>query len=731
SQHNKIIYTYDKLLRPAKKIYRENKGDKTLIEQQIYDSFSRVVKKVYGSGMIRIFSYNPWGQVEMAKDSMNGKPLHDESFVYDADGNIIRLQRSDGENRQAIIHYRYDHMDNLVSMDCEGNNDLCPHDTTFSGKNLKTAPAIIQQNYKFTPLNRIAGVTEKLIDNSSPQWHSLSKTMYYVYANTKVPLRLTAINTKWNNQPYETHRFVYDVSGNMTIDGEGNKISYNLFNQIIKVINSTGMVSHYNYNGQGKEVEIVTEKGTRQMIYQGGKLNGEIVTDAANHLYRMSYPSAEIKTTDGMITSWNESNYKGDVIGILTQDKTSKQWSVQQHNVYSPYGMVWSYGKQKTTILYFQQTLKGFDGEITDAATGWQFLGDGHRTYNPSQRYFFSEDPDGDGYAFGSNNPIMKSDPSGNMPKWLGKVFSLANTVFSLGMSRAHNKFVLGIGRSLLWGAMAIPFGPTAIGLAFAAPATLTFASTVKPANKGLQQASMITGSVYAGALFVAGLIAIGAGIGSVAEGLLAGAGAGELEGSEEATVVITGAEVENEISTSIQNESELAESNASATANDNNDYVENVPGGERVVFGCGISKTLPCYHKYVDILTVSQEIAQLPNRWISLNNIEGAIEKIGVNVFDEILQEYSRDDYLQLAYISLRPGGRLFVMMNRTGGGEAWMSNYAAKGAQIFGEDNIDYVEDLRDIDKISERFGSDGINSWTYDKMLVFIKPVKCTTL
>ena len=331
----------------------------------------------------------------------------------------------------------------------------------------------------------------------------------------------------------------------------------------------------------------------------------------------------------------------------------------------------------------------------------------------------------------------MKSDPSGNMPKWLGKVFSLANTVFSLGMSRAHNKFVLGIGRSLLWGAMAIPFGPTAIGLAFAAPATLTFASTVKPANKGLQQASMITGSVYAGALFVAGLIAIGAGIGSVAEGLLAevgagaGAGAGELEGSEEATVVITGAEVENEISTSIQNESELAESNASATANDNNDYVENVPGGERVVFGCGISKTLPCYHKYVDILTVSQEIAQLPNRWISLNNIEGAIEKIGVNVFDEILQEYSRDDYLQLAYISLRPGGRLFVMMNRTGGGEAWMSNYAAKGAQIFGEDNIDYVEDLRDIDKISERFGSDGINSWTYDKMLVFIKPVKCTTL
>ncbi len=532
SKHNKIIYTSDRLLRPAEKTYQENAGNTTLLEQLVYDHFSRVVKKVYGSGMIRIFTYNPWGQVETIKDSINGKPLHTESFVYDANGNIIRLQRSDDQNHEAIMHYHYDRMDNLVSMNCDGDNTLCPHDTAFSGSNLKAAPVIIQQDYTFTRLNRIAGVTEKLIDTSSDQRHSLSKTMSYTYADTKAPLRLTAISTQWNNQQSDMHAFVYDTNGNMIIDGQGNKISYNSFNQITQVVNTAGVVSRYDYNGQGKEVKIITKNGIRQMIYQGGTLDGELVTDTANNIHRISYPSAETKTIDNTITEWNESSYKGDVIGIIKQDKASKQWTIQQHNVYSPYGMVWSYGKQETTVPAFQQILKGFDGEITDAATGWQFLGDGHRTYNPSQRYFVSEDPAGDGYAFGSNNPIMNSDPSGNIPHWIGKIFRIVSAVITLGMNNAHSHLLRGIGRSLIWAAMGLPFGPTlAIGLAFAAPATLAFASALEPANKGLQQASMITGRIYAGALFIAGVVAIGAGIGSAISGLLAGMGEGAFEG--------------------------------------------------------------------------------------------------------------------------------------------------------------------------------------------------------
>ena len=767
SQRNKIIYTLDKLVRPLEKTYQENNGNTTQIKQLFYDSFSRIIKEVYGSGMIRMLAYNPWGQVETVKDRINGKPLHTESFVYDANGNIIRLQRSDDKNHQATIHYRYDRLDNLVSMNCKGDYELCPHDTAVGGDKLKAAPAIIQQNYKFTRLNRLEGVTEKLIDTSSSQWHSLSKTMSYTYTNVKVPLRLTEISTKWNDQQSATHHLIYDIAGNMNIDSQGNKMIYNPFNQITQVINTVGLVSRYDYNGQGKEVKEVTKEGIRQMLYQGEVLSSEIVTDTANNLHRISYPSAEIKITDNKITDWNETNYKGDVISVLKQDKTSKQWTVQQHNVYSPYGMVWSYGKQKTTVPAFQQTLKGFDGEITDAATGWQFLGAGHRTYNPYQRYFVSEDPAGDGYAFGSNNPIMNSDPSGNMPKWLGKPFKLANTVFSLGMRMAHNKFIRGIGRSLMWGAMGLTLGSTvAIGQAFAAPTALAFASTVKPANKGLQKASMVTGRVFSGALFVAGLASIIAGIGAAAASIIGAAGGGligaEGEGvaanegllamAEALNNMSEGAEfeaianiLENSGEESLQyslnfeesgnsaNGSEMlaganinadmSESNESVAAGNANGWVEGIPKFKRAILGPSDIENIPVNSINTGVITFYD--CDIGGSGLLLNDpLEDITKVTGENVYDEILQIYIREDCLALAYAALKPGGRLHVIATDIDEAANWLFRYGRQGQGIFGEDKVGFIDETEIIQNIMRRFDAEDVDGWTYNIMMVFQK-------
>ena len=118
-----------------------------------------------------------------------------------------------------------------------------------------------------------------------------------------------------------------------------------------------------------------------------------------------------------------EKNYKGDITTIMSKvpqeknNETAPLYTLKQYNIYSPYGMKWHTGPTPSLPLY-QQTLIGFNDERTDPMTGWQSLGAGHRTYNPAQRYFLSEDPAGDGYAFASNNPIMNNDPGGNMPKW-------------------------------------------------------------------------------------------------------------------------------------------------------------------------------------------------------------------------------------------------------------------------------------------------------------------------
>ena len=385
--------------------------------------------------------------------------------------------------------------------------------------------------------------------------------------------------------------------------------------------------------------------------------------------------------------------------------------------------MVWSYGKQNTTVPAFQQILKGFNGEITDTATGWQFLGDGHRTYNPSQRYFFSEDPAGDGYAFGSNNPIMNSDPSGNMPKWLGKVFSLANTVFSLGMSISHNKFCRGIGRSLIWGAMAIPLGPTLMGLSFSVPAALSFASTVKPTNKGLQQASMMTGMIYAGALFVVGIAAIVTGIGTTA-GLI---GAAEAAGAvaEDPEILLTATidafqVIANPLTGYVPAMDELSEVMSSSEELDNSVYEsasklptgtydnesliedgeefraalerinrEYLPRVQKAIFGCGRGPDVVCDHE--GMTTFSEDLNQMPDFPVNLNQpLEEIMKTVGTNTYDIILQE-SKGDWSEVAYTALKPGGKFYVI--HPGGGndvDEWFSEYIDLCEDLFPETGV-----------------------------------------
>ena len=98
---------------------------------------------------------------------------------------------------------------------------------------LKNAPVITEQNYYFTPLNRLLRVHEQLQNSSQQQ--TLSKVTDYRYTDNSAPLRLQTISTNWNNHLSVIHHFNYDIMGNMTTDGEGNHIAYNAFNQILQV----------------------------------------------------------------------------------------------------------------------------------------------------------------------------------------------------------------------------------------------------------------------------------------------------------------------------------------------------------------------------------------------------------------------------------------------------------------------------------------------------------------
>ncbi|MCY4328858.1 MAG: RHS repeat-associated core domain-containing protein, partial [Endozoicomonadaceae bacterium] len=253
--------------------------------------------------------------------------------------------------------------------------------------------------------------------------------------------------------------------------------------------------------------------GLSYLFYCGNTLVNEKIINPEQDIHIIGYQGMA-KTMDGVISEYYQSSYKGDIIGVFRKNYNG-QYRFKQRNIYSPYGMVW-HKKSKTLPLY-QQTLQGFNGARTDPATGWQFLGNGNRTYNPTQHYFLSEDAAGDGYTFGSNNPVMNTDPSGNSSRWLGEAFKWAGYVSTLGLSALHQRWANITAAVIQTGCTIATLGAAVAGAGSAALAgvvtgaaaigSIPVAAAAIPANKGLNLAGKIIGmaemavSVAAGAL--------------------------------------------------------------------------------------------------------------------------------------------------------------------------------------------------------------------------------------
>lgn len=88
---------------------------------------------------------------------------------------------------------------------------------------------------------------------------------------------------------------------------------------------------------------------------------------------------------------------------------------------FSPYGELFSRKEAMTCI--------GFNGELREQTTGWYFLGNGYRVYNPRLMRFHSPDkfsPFGKGgmhaYMYCGGEPVMRADPTGE--GWLFELFA-------------------------------------------------------------------------------------------------------------------------------------------------------------------------------------------------------------------------------------------------------------------------------------------------------------------
>ncbi len=540
---NKYTSVHDRFGRVLQtNVVLHGKSKKIPLSTTTYDNlFGRVLSITNGMGIVRIFQYDNLGQVISTTDKYANTLLQKLSYSYDPEThNITSFTRTEGKE-SALYSYTYDKNTNsLTGVHCgvTGQPDkastLCPRDTDLSGSTLISAPIITDQQYTFDDWNNIKTVNEKLI---TVRGNKTGKVTNYTYARQITgnydPHRMIAFSSRWqtNSSTFSAvpKAISYDTLGRVVKDADGNSIHYNGFGQQDKFTNTkTGGYATYTYDANGHQIaeQPFDAKGKPlqqplYMTYQGDTITGQTQKDAGGITHTTAELAGIAHSEDGDITQWYLHDYKGDLIS--TFNSAGKRTS---DHVYSPYGMdnnLLSNSDQrlqgKLTLSsqtpWWQNHLPGFDDQMNDPVTGYQFLGGGYRAYNPIYRHFMSHDSYSpftkiNGYGFADNNPVMNTDPSGHLPQWLGYALGCLGVTMAIASAvvlpvvTAGYASVVAITSATLASMTLAPIG--------VATGALQIAGTAYPENKSLAitnesfgLASGLTTMYMAGGIIIAG----------------------------------------------------------------------------------------------------------------------------------------------------------------------------------------------------------------------------------
>ena len=383
---------------------------KPIISYQ-YDHYSRLSTQSYPGHIKTVYGYDDYNGLASLTHEQTNKTITAYTYTYNQDGTICTRTRTDATGQQAKETYTYDKNNNLVGYQCQGG--LCPQDQRHN--------TINSQRYTFDEANNIQSIQSSL---TTPQGKVIQNTTTYHYS-PQLPTRLVSYQN--SNQDYgNSPTLVYDKDGNMIQDDQYHLITYDRLGRTQAIHNAgqdTPIVT-YLYNGDNVQIgEQATKQSPLYFIYgQGQLLNSQQNNTQTRYLYAGKQRIA--KQANGTTTDYL-TDQGNSVIHLIQTDKDNQPKIIGSY-VYSPYGIESTIDQDKKAQ---SQKLFGFDGQLTDPHTGWQFLGKGYRAYNPLLHRFMSHDSMSpfdkggtNGYVFANNNPIMKFDPSGHVPKWLSPI---------------------------------------------------------------------------------------------------------------------------------------------------------------------------------------------------------------------------------------------------------------------------------------------------------------------
>jgi RHS repeat-associated protein len=366
-----------------------------------YSASGQLISLTYPDGQTVTRTYDGAGRLIAVTDWLG----HTTRFGYDPDGNLTSETYPNGVTENSA----FDDADELLSITYRAASatlDTFTYTRSSLGQvTAATAAGVLtqQQAYAYTPTGQLAsaGGGQYTYDQDGNLTQQPGGITLSYNAAGQLTSRTQPASAPGQVAPGTT-TYGYDGNGNRTsISRPGRPaitLTYNQANQLT----AYGTTASYAYNGDGLRMSKTVNHVTTAFTWdQSGSLPVLIAAGEDSYL-------------DGPADQPFEQVSNGTVTYLLADQQgsirllTDAAGTVTGTYTYTAYGAVTRHAGPASTALQF-------DGQYTDAETGYQYLQ--ARYYDPATAQFLTVDPEvtltSQAYLYAGSNPLNATDPTG------------------------------------------------------------------------------------------------------------------------------------------------------------------------------------------------------------------------------------------------------------------------------------------------------------------------------
>ena len=380
-------YSYNGCNKVTKLVTKSGNSDISSYEYSYYLDGSDACKVRNENGIIETTSYDYDGLKRLTRESIsNGKTADTYSYEYDDYGNRSKMVANGSEEYETVYDY------------------------TVNGK----YTALLQKEIKTVEETSNATISDGL---------AISPTDL---------ITSTAADAKTEETAYS-----YDANGNQITKTAESKTETNTYDGLNQLIGFTDgeTTASYKYNADGLRTSKTVDGKTINHIWDGNKqivvdmddsdwYSAEVYVRGTNLLAKFSKQSGNVKTDYQYYTQ----NAHGDVVNL-----TDSTGAITKSYKYDAFGV-------EQNVDDADNNAFRYCGEYYDSESGTIYLR--ARYYDPTIGRFISRDSvTGENtdplslnlYTYCHNNPIIGTDPSGHIPRWLKNTLKVAAGVAVIG----------------------------------------------------------------------------------------------------------------------------------------------------------------------------------------------------------------------------------------------------------------------------------------------------------